>query len=203
MARPAKTALDYRQKRFCELYVINFNLAESWLGAGYDCKSSMCAIQSGSRFLSNNIYAGPYIEKLLTDQKERSDKSADDIIREMERVGFANIEDFVSTNEDGEFVFTDWNRLSRGQLAAVESVKVTQTTTKNKSSDNEYTTRNVQFKLYSKLTALENLAKRFNVFPAKVEVEHGVAPQSMADIAAILASKPKLIESRVIGETDV
>ena len=58
--------------------------------------------------------------------------------------------------------------MSRGKLAAVESVKVTTVTTgRGKSSE---TTTRTQFKLYSKIAALENLARRFNVFPHKTDV---------------------------------
>jgi len=61
-------------------------------------------------------------------------------------------------------VFKNWDGLSRDQLAAVESVQVTTTTTSNKKGDKEYTTKNVKFKLHSKTTAIEQLGRHLGVF---------------------------------------
>ena len=186
MGSIVKRELKPQQKKVCELFVINFNLAEAWLGAGYKCKDETVALSSASRFMLSNVEAQAYIERLLAEQKDRAEKTADDIIREVERIGFSNIEDFVGS-EDGKFTFKDWKRLSRGQLAAVESVKVSTTTTG--SGDDKRETQHVQFKLCSKLSALEDLAKRYELFADKLKVEHDV---TLADIAARARSRRRV-----------
>ena len=169
--RPKKVkALSAQQKQFCLLWVANFNLADAWIGAKNKVKSRAVAKAAASRFLLTNVNAQTYCGKLLEKQQGRAEKSADDVVREMEALAFSNIQDFVDTDGDGEFIFKDWQNMSREKLAAVESVKVTTNTTRGK-DETEYTTKNIQFKLYSKISALENLAKRFNVFPNKTEVK--------------------------------
>lgn len=97
--------------------------------------------------------------------EERAEKTVDEVIREFEKLAFSNMQDFVTTDEDGEFIFQNWDSLTRDQLAAVESVKVTITTTKGKKGDdNEYVTKNIQFKLANKQNALDSLAKRYKLF---------------------------------------
>lgn len=94
----------------------------------------------------------------------RMDISQARVIQEMALLAFSNIQDFVGTDTDGEFFFRNWAALTREQLAAVESVQVTTTTTTNKKGDREFTTKNVKFKLHSKTTALEQLGKHLGVF---------------------------------------
>lgn len=167
------TALTEQQKQFCLLWVANFNLADAWIGAKNKVKSRAVAKAAASRFLLTNVNAQAYCGKLLEKQQGRAEKKADDVVREMEALGFSNIQDFVTTDEDGEFCFRSWQNISREKFAAVESVKVTSTTT-GKGNDT-YTTTNIQFKLYSKISALENLGKRFNAFPNKTELSGELA----------------------------
>lgn len=130
------------------------------------------------------------IAYLRTGIEKRAEKTADDVIREFEKVGFSNIQDFVGTDDDGNFVFRDWEGLSREQLAAVESVKVTSTTTGR--NDEQYITTNIQFKFASKLSALEALAKRYGLFAADNE-------QRRAVFTLILGSpKREIVESTTL-----
>lgn len=158
--------LKDQQKKFCQLWVINFDYGQAWLDAGYKAKSHTVARASAARFVLQNVTAQKYIQKLLSKQETRSEKSADDVIRELEFLGFSNIQDFVGTDGDGEFIFHDWEGISREKLAAIESVKVTSNTTRDKNDDSKCTTKNIQFKLHSKLGALDALAKRYGLFAA-------------------------------------
>lgn len=85
------------------------------------------------------------------------------VVNELALLAMSNMQDFVYTDKAGNFFFTDWKALSRQQLAAVESIKITTTTTKSKRG-NEYTTKNVSFKLHNKTTALELLGRHLGVF---------------------------------------
>lgn len=180
MGRKKTKTLTAKQKKFCQLWVINFNLADAWLGAENKAKSREVAKVNACRFLATHANAQVYIEKLLAKQTERAEKGADDVVREMEGLAFSNIQDFVDTGGNGEFIFRDWKNMSREKLAAVESVKVTTTTTGK--GEDVFITKNIQFKLYSKLSALENLGKRFSAFPTKSDIKLGVD----SDLAALL-----------------
>ena len=109
----------------------------------------------------------------------------DRLIREWLRIGFSNIEDFVTCDDEGKFQFISFDKIERAKLAAVESIKVTTNTTQNKSGDQEYITKNIQFKLYSKLQALEQLGKIVGVFEKDNRQKQG---RTIVEILAIVAN---------------
>lgn len=186
MVKKKAKPLTAQQRKYCQLWVINFNLADAWIGAGFKVKDRNVAHASACRFMLQNVKAQEYIEKLLAKQALRAEKGADDVVREMEGLAFSNIQDFVDTDGDGEFIFKDWQNMTREKLAAVESVKVTSTTTGK--GEDTYTTKNIQFKLYSKMSALENLGKRFNAFPNKTELtgpDGGPIKMQMVDFSKL------------------
>lgn len=165
MGRKKEIGLTDQQKRFIELLVIDFDLAKSWINSDHKVKNKAVALSSAARFMLSNVDAQNYRDELLRGQKERSKKSADDVVRELEKCGFSNIADFMSVDEDGEVFIRGFDSIDREKLAVIESIKVN--TTKNKKGDRDYTT--TQFKLHSKLHALELLGKRFKMFTDKVE----------------------------------
>ena len=57
------------------------------------------------------------------------------------------------------------------------------------SGEDKRETQHVQFKLCSKLSALEDLAKRYDLFADKLKVEHDV---TLADIAARARSRRRV-----------
>lgn len=146
--------LKARQKRFCEEYVIDFDLARAWLKVGYKTKTRSIAINAASRFMCNNVYAQGYIKELLRGQKKRSEKSANDIVTELEECAFSNIEDFMISDENNKLALKSFEAIGRHNLAAMQSIQ-TETIPGG---------QKVKFKLHSKLHALELLGKRFKLF---------------------------------------
>ena len=65
-------------------------------------------------------------------------------------------------------------------------MKVTTTTTRDKDKNRDYETKNVQFKLYSKLTALEQLGKHLGFFEKDNEQRRQL---TIVDIMAIVGVK--------------
>ena len=76
------------------------------------------------------------------------------------KIGYANMQDYI---EDDNTI-KDLSQLERDKLAAVESVNTIVQITSNKNGDREYETRNVKFKLHSKLSALEKLGMHLGIF---------------------------------------
>lgn len=174
-----KTLKD-QQKKFCQLWVIDFNLANAWIGAGYKPKTRRAAEASASRFMLSNVIAQKYITKLLKGQEQRAEKSADDIIRELEKVGFSNIKNYLDIEGD-EVYFKELANVPDEQAAAVESVKVSKKIIKGKNKEDDVEVQAIQFKLYSKLTALELLGKRYKLFTEKHEIGADEGLQSLID----------------------
>ena len=84
-----------------------------------------------------------------------------ELICEWLRLGYSNISDFVRC-VDGEYIFKDFSEIGRDKLAAVESIQVTTTTQGSGKRAKKH--QKVNFKLYSKLSALEQLGKIAGVF---------------------------------------
>lgn len=166
--------LTDKQRRFCEEYIIDLNATQAALRAGYSARSV------------NNI--GPHnllkvsiqteLRRLIGNRSERTQVTADNVILELAKIGFSNIEDFLTIDEDGEVLLKNFDAIDREKLAVIESIKVS--TTKNKDDSREYTT--TQFKLHSKLNALEQLGKHLGIYQKDNEQK----AQTIFDILAIV-----------------
>ena len=146
-----------------EMFVSNLfrgmSLAKAYRQAGYNNQqptSGAIQLTKNNRVLTRLAYKRGELAQKLGISEQR-------VVEELAKLAFANMQDFVS-NSDGEFIFKNWDGLSRDQLAAVESVKVTTTTTKNASGEREYETKNVTFKLHNKPQVLEQLGRHLGLF---------------------------------------
>ena len=144
------------QDRFCNEYIIDLNATQAAIRAGYSKKS---AKSKGSQLLTK-INLQRKIQKLKFKRSDRTEIKADDVVLELAKVAFSNIEDYLIVDEDGETRLKSFEDIDRNVLAAIESIKIS--TTKNKDDSREYTT--TQFKLCSKLNALEQLGKHLGIY---------------------------------------
>lgn len=150
------TNLTDKQQRFCEEYIVDLNATQAALRAGYAAKSI------------NNI--GPAnllkvgireeIQRLKAERSDRLQIEADSVVKELSKVAFSNIQDYINVNEEGEVLLLSFEAIEREKLAAIESIKIN--TTSNKDGSREYTT--TQFKLHSKLNALEQLGRHLGIY---------------------------------------
>lgn len=82
--------LTDKQKKFCEEYLIDLNATRAYITA-YNCKKENTAKANASRLLTNaNIQI--YISQLMGNQSERTGITADKVIKELEKVAFAETE---------------------------------------------------------------------------------------------------------------
>lgn len=148
--------LTDRQQRFCQEYIIDLNATQAALRAGYCART--INVQGPRLLVKDSIQTE--LQKLKVKRSERTNVKADDVVLELAKIGFSNIEDYLTVDKDGETHLKDFDDIERNVLAAVESIKIS--TTKNKDDSREYTT--TQFKLCSKLNALEQLGKHLGIF---------------------------------------
>lgn len=156
MTARKKKKLTDKQQKFCEEYLIDLNATQAALRAGYCAKT---ANPQGSQNLAK-LSIQTEIAKRMTERSERTQIKADDVVLELAKVAFSNIEDFLEVLEGGDVTLKAFEAIEREKLAAIESIKISSTT--NKDDSREYTT--TQFKLHSKLNALEQLGKHFGIF---------------------------------------
>lgn len=148
-------ALNPKQQRFCEEYMIDLNATQAAIRAGYAVKT---ATEQASRLLTN-VNVSREIEKLQAEQSRRTGITADRVIRELAKIAFVDPDRVINTS-DGT-VKVDVHADDR---AAIQSVKV-----KRSDSDTGYSSEH-EVKLYDKTKALELLGKHLGLFSDKVDL---------------------------------
>jgi hypothetical protein len=99
--------LNPKQKKFCELYVLNgYNATQAYKEAGYSCKNDQIASEKASRLLASNGKVKLYIAKLENEQSKEFKIEKDDILQELMKMAFGNIGDIVDIKH-GNFVLKD------------------------------------------------------------------------------------------------
>ncbi len=163
-----------KQQAFCEEYLIDLNATQAAIRAGYAVNS---ANEQGCQTLAKlNIQAE--IQRLKDERSKRTEIKADNVVKELGKLAFSNIQDYLVVDEDGETHLKSFDEIERATLAAIESIKIS--TTKNKDDSREYTT--TQFKLCNKLNALEQLGKHLGIY----EKDNDQKRLTIVDIMAIV-----------------
>jgi phage terminase small subunit len=119
-ARPAgRRKLTIMQRLFVGEYLIDLNATKAAERAGY---SSKTAQEQASRLLSNAMVSAE-IARIQKERFQRLGITAEQVLRELALIGFANMLDFVTITPDGE-ARVDLSRLTRDQAAAISEITV-------------------------------------------------------------------------------
>lgn len=156
--------LTDKQRQFCKEYVVDFNATQAAIRAGY---AKNGARQTAHKLVSNtDIQAA--IKHEATRRAEAAEVSAERVVAELARVGFANMADYMVVGEDG-LPRLNWREVTRDQAAALSQVTVDVVGAAEDEDDDERPVQRVRFKLESKISALEKLGKYFGLFTDKVQ----------------------------------
>ncbi|HUU16524.1 MAG TPA: terminase small subunit [Sedimentisphaerales bacterium] len=148
--------LTDKQERFCQEYIIDLNATQAAIRAGYSKKTARI---KGCQLLTK-VNIQNKIQKLKAERSDRVQIEADSVVKELAIVAFSNIRDYLTVDEDGDVFLKGFDKIDAEKLAAIESIKTN--TTSNKGGNREYTT--TQFKLHSKLNALEQLGRHLGIY---------------------------------------
>lgn len=151
------------------------------------------AKQTASRLMTiDYVKAGVAKAKALIAKKH--DITADRVLKEYAKIGFTNMEDFTEDSDDG-VCLRELPNISRDNMAAVKSVKITTTTERDGKGKPTRTHRTTQFELHSKTKALDALGKNLGIFEAD-NFQRGGA-KTIADIFALIAGqrRTKIVDS--------
>jgi phage terminase small subunit len=110
----AAKALTARQKLFALEYPIDLNGTQAAIRAGYSARTAEAA---ASRLL-RNVKVGAEIRRVMDERAKRLEISADNVLRELAKLAFSNIDDFLVIHEDGTAHF-DLSKADRDQRAAI------------------------------------------------------------------------------------
>ena len=166
--------LTAKQERFVAEYLVDLNATQAAIRAGY---SPRTAKQMGTENLAKPVLAAA-IQKAMAERGKRTEIEADDVIRELAKIGFANMLDYITIGKDGD-PYVDLSKLTREQAAAIGEVTVEDFT--DGRGEGARDVRRVKFKLADKRGALVDLGRHFGLFTDKavVDVNHGI--QDMDD----------------------
>lgn len=156
-------SLEPRQQRFVEEYLKDLNATEAVKRAGYSARG---ASVQGARLLANVSIAAA-IDKAIEKRSKRVQVQADDVVTELARLGFSNILDYVTVNEDGQ-ADIDLTNVTREQAAAISEIRVD--TTGGQGDGERKLVLRTTLKLTPKTPALELLGKHLKLFTDKHEL---------------------------------
>src|SRR6266436_360549 len=149
--------LNHRQRRFVQEYLIDLNATQAAIRAGY---SADTAGSIGSENLTKPEIARA-VETAQAERLARVELTGDMVIAELRKIGFANMQDYMSSTPEGD-PFLDFSMLTRDQAAALQEVTV-EDYTEGRGEDARNVKR-VKFKLADKRAALVDLGKHLKLF---------------------------------------
>lgn len=129
------------------------NQAKAYKLAGSKC-TGQTLINEASKTIKKPLCQA-YLQKLRKKSEEHAVKTADDIIKELEKLAFSNINNYIKV-EGESITIKNFEDLTEPQLAAIAEISKT-------------TGGTVRIKLYDKRGSLKDLGLRFGIFPTKIE----------------------------------
>lgn len=183
-AAKRKQSLTPRQERFVQEYLKDLNATQSAIRAGYSKRN---ADKIGSQLLGKSRVASA-IAKGKERLAVKAAVTAEEIVKEMAKIGFANMQDYIRISADGD-PYIDLSNLTREQAAALAETTVEDFTEGR--GDDARDVRRVRIKFHDKMSALVNLGKHVGLFPDRHEhtgkggkpIEHKVVVEIVEGVA--------------------
>lgn len=151
-------ALDERETKFIEEYLIDPDPARAAIAAGYSpsvAKSDAFCWVSGSKS-NRKPHVFEEIKKRQEERAERKQLTADMVLDELRRVAFSDIAQFVKWNGDNISIVPS-EQLDKDATRCVSEISQTITLSGG----------TVKFKLHDKVSALEKLAKHLGLYASE------------------------------------
>ena len=139
--------LTNTERAFLNEYLKDFNGRRAYQATYKRCNSENTAAVEASRILRKPKVAAE-LERRLQQLQAKAELDADEIIREMKKLAFANQQDYAGFGPDG-VKLKDSDVLTRDQMAAISEVRETRTGRH----------KICQLKLHDKKGALDSLAR--------------------------------------------
>lgn len=150
-------ALTPKQERFIAEYLIDLNGTQAAIRAGYSAKSA--GVQANENLKKPNIAAE--VAKRQAAIAKSHGITVENIAKELAKIGFSNMQDFLAVTTDGDPHF-DLSNLTRDQAAALGEVTVEDF--KDGRGEDARDVRRIKFKLADKRAALVDLGKHLGMF---------------------------------------
>ena len=179
------TPLDNAQHELlCHEYLVDFNGQKAGERARYKPKAARVQV---SQLLTNpNIQAR--LAYLKNQRIQRAQKTGDDVLKELECIGFSRVNRIVSFNESGMEFVNNSDDIDDDDAAAIESVEVTEIVSKTDDGNDMLKTK---VKLHPKIPALKELAKHHGVCRERVDLAFNGESLPEGIVINFVSSTPK------------
>lgn len=160
-------ALTAKQKAFVQEYLIDLNATQAAIRAGYSAKTA-------NRIANENLSKPDIqtaIQKAMDKRAQRTEITADRVLQELAKIGFANMADYTVWGPNG-VALKDSTQLTMDQTAAISEVSETITEAGG----------SIRFKLHNKIAALERIGKHLGMFDDRADKDK---PDPNAQITAL------------------
>lgn len=151
--------LNARQKLLIKEYLVDLNQEAAALRAGYTPKTA--------RHKNHELFANPHvkaaIEHEMAKRAKRIDITADKVLTELAKIGFANMSDYIQIKDGSPIV--DMSKMDRDKAAAIAEV-----TSEVYVDKDEATVKKTKFKLADKRAALVDIGRHLGMFVDRSEV---------------------------------
>ncbi len=156
--------LTPKQQRFVEEYLVDLNATQAAKRAGY---SPRTAHKIGTENLHKPVIAAAIAEARAV-VSERTQITVDRVLEEYAAIAFADISNYLRLEDNG-MVYFDWSAMSEGATRAIS--EIVQEEYVDGAGENAPLVKKTRFKLHSKISALDSLAKHLNMFVDRQKVE--------------------------------
>jgi phage terminase small subunit len=156
--------LTRRQEAFARNYLVSLNATEAAKLAGYSSKTAKAIAST----LLTNVNVAAALKRERERLADRYEVNIDRVVRELARIAFSDMRDFMKPGPDGSPVL-DFSALTPDQSAVLQEVTVEEF--KDGRSDQRQV-RRTKFRKESKIAALELLGKYLGMFKERVHHDH-------------------------------
>jgi phage terminase small subunit len=157
---PERDEFSKRERMFVSEYLVDLNATQAAVRAGYSPRS---APHHAHRVL-NRPRVKAAIEAAMAARERKLEITAEQVLREIALLGFANVMDYFTPQADGT-ACVDLSRLTRGQAAAITEVTVEEFVSGRGAAGREV--KRVKVKLADKSRNLELVGKHLGMFARK------------------------------------
>jgi len=147
--------LTEKQKLFVDEYLIDLNATRAYKATYPNVKKDEAARVNASKLLTiTNVKE--YVAEKIKERTERTEVTQDMVIKELAKIGFAQITDFVEVDEQNNVIIRATGEIDKNKIGAIAGIKESQS--------------GVEIKMNDKVKALELLGRHLAMFTDKQEV---------------------------------
>jgi phage terminase small subunit len=135
--------------------------------------------------LLRNLKVQAAVQAAVAARSQRTEVTADNVVRELAKLGFANMLDYLRSNPGGD-LYLDFSALTRDQAAALQEATVEDYVEGR--GENAREVKRVRFRLADKRAALVDLGRHLQIFQDKLEIA-GKLEVQISDVREPIRSK--------------